>query len=151
MNMVESEEQVRNVVMAEDDNEDFELFSEVLSGLPLEVFLRRAENGEVLMKILHEEIPDILFIDLVMPCLDGKECLHEIRSHKKFDNLPIIVYTSMRDVETVEFCYRKGTNLFVLKPHSFTELVDIIEKIFSMNWKKVRYYPQLSNFIMNPT
>ena len=149
--MLEPEDQVRNVVMAEDDNEDFELFSEVLAGLPLEILLRRAENGEVLMKILHEDIPDILFIDIVMPCLDGKECLHEIRAHKKFDNLPIIVYTSMRDVETVEFCYRKGTNLFVLKPHSFKELVDIIEKIFSMNWKKVRYYPQLSNFILNPS
>jgi len=137
--------------MAEDDNEDFELFSEVLAGLPVEVFLRRAENGEVLMKILHEDIPDILFLDIVMPCLDGKECLHEIRSHKKFDHLPIIVYSSMRDVGTVEFCYRKGTNLFVLKPHSYTELVEIIEKIFSMDWKKVRYYPQLSHFILNPS
>jgi response regulator RpfG family c-di-GMP phosphodiesterase len=149
--MVESEDQVQNVVIAEDDNEDFELFSEVLSNLASEILLRRAENGEVLMKLLHEEVPDMLFIDVVMPCLDGKECLQEIRSHKKFDNLPIIVYSSMRDTETVEFCYRKGTNLFVLKPHSYKELVDVIEKIFSMNWKKMRYYPQFSNFILNPS
>ena len=146
-----SEEQVQNVLMAEDDDDDFELFSEVIRNLSLKVFLTRAENGDVLMKILHEEVPDMLFLDILMPCRNGKDCLHEIRSHKKFDNLPIIVYTSLRDFDTIEFCYRKGTNLFVYKPHSYGELVQVIERIFSMNWKSMRYYPTLSNFVLNPS
>lgn len=149
--MTELEEQVRNVLMAEDDDDDFELFSEVIRNLSLKVLLARAQNGDVLMKILHEEVPDILFLDILMPCKNGKDCLHEIRSNKKFDDLPIIVYTSVRDLETVEFCYRKGTNMFVYKPHTYGELVQTIERIFTMNWKQVRYYPSLSNFVFDPS
>lgn len=140
-----------SVLMAEDDDEDFGLFSDAIRELSLKVFLTRAKNGDVLMKILHEKIPDILLLDILMPCLDGKDCLHEIRSHRKFDNLPIIVYTSLKDFETIEFCYRKGTNLYVCKPHSFADLTDVIGKIFSTNWKKVSYYPKLSDFVLNPS
>ena len=54
--------------MAEDDDDDFELFSEVIRDLSLKIFLARARNGEVLMKILHEDVPDMLFLDILMPC-----------------------------------------------------------------------------------
>src|ERR1700750_1154014 len=114
--MAELEEQVQNVLLAEDDDDDYELFLEVIKDLSLQVLLTRAEDGDVLMRILHEKVPDMLFLDIMMPCKNGKDCLLEIRSHKKFDNLPIVVYTSLRDFDTVEFCYRRGTNLFVYKP-----------------------------------
>lgn len=149
--MIDSEEQVQSVLMAEDDDDDFVLFSDVIRDLSLKVFLTRAENGEVLMRILHEKVPDMLFLDILMPCKNGKDCLHEIRSNRKFDELPIIVYTSLQDFETIEFCYRKGTNLFVYKPQTYADLVKTIERIFAMNWKKVRYYPTLSNYVLNPS
>jgi len=148
--MTESEEHVQNVLLAEDDDDDYELFLEVIKDLSLKVLLTRAENGDVLMRILHEKVPDMLFLDIMMPCKNGKDCLLEIRTHKKFDNLPIIVYTSLRDFETIEFCYRRGTNLFVQKPYSYSELVEVIEQIFSINWKEMRYYPRFSNFVLNP-
>jgi len=148
--MAELEEHVRNVLLAEDDDDDYELFVEVVKDLSLKIFLTRAENGDVLMRILHEKVPDMLFLDIMMPCKNGKDCLLEIRAHKKFDNLPIIVYTSLRDFETIEFCYRRGTNLFVHKPYSYAELVGVIEQIFSINWREMRYYPKLSNFVLNP-
>ena len=148
--MAELDEQVRNVLMAEDDADDFELFADAINELSIRVFLTRAENGDVLMKILHEKIPDMLFLDIIMPCRNGKDCLQEIRENRKFDNLPIIVYSGMKDLDTVEFCFRKGTNMYVYKPHTFAELVDVIQKIFTINWKQVRYYPTRSEYILNP-
>jgi CheY-like chemotaxis protein len=148
MNDYEGREQ--NVLMAEDDDEDFDLFSEAIKELSLKIVLTRAENGEILMKILHNAVPDMLFLDILMPCRDGKECLQEIRSNKKFDDLTIIVYTSLKDFETIEFCYRKGTNLYVYKPHSFDELTEVIGKIFSLDWGKIKYFPKLSDFVLNP-
>lgn len=148
--MAELEEEVKNVLMAEDDNEDFEIFAEAVRELSLQILLTRAENGEVLMKILHERLPDMLFLDILMPCKNGKDCLLEIRENRKFDDLPIIVYSGLRDFETVEFCFRKGTNMFVYKPHSFSELIDIVQKIFAINWSKVKYYPRRADFVLNP-
>jgi len=149
------EEEIRNVLVAEDDDEDFELLADAirelsLPDLSLRVVLSRAENGDVLMKILHEKIPDLLFLDILMPCKDGKACVQEIRSHKKFDDLPIIVYSSIYDVESIEFFYRHGTNIYIFKPHTYREIVDIVQKVFTIDWKKMQYYPTISNFVMNP-
>lgn len=141
---------IQHVLMAEDDDEDFDLLTDAINELSIEVSLTRAENGDVLMKMLHREIPDMLFLDILMPCRDGKDCLREIRADKKFDNLPIIVYTSLKDIETEEFCYRKGTHLLVYKPHSFSELTGVVQRIFSLNWRKVRNFPKRSDFVLNP-
>ena len=148
--MTGTERQVQNVLLAEDDDDDYELFVEVIKDLSLKVLLTRAENGDVLMRILHEKVPDMLFLDIMMPCKDGKDCLLEIRTHKKFDNLPIVVYTSLRDFDTIEFCYRRGTNLFVQKPYTYAELIEVMEQIFSINWTEMRYYPTRSKFVLNP-
>src|ERR1041384_1470714 len=89
-----------NVIIAEDDDDDFFIFSVAISETAFTVILKRAEDGELLMKLLQEQIPDILFLDLLMPCKDGKQCLLEIRSDRRYDSLPIIVYTALEDLES---------------------------------------------------
>jgi response regulator RpfG family c-di-GMP phosphodiesterase len=144
------EEQLQDVLIADDDREDFEIVSDIIKSLPIKVVVTRAENGDILMKLIHERKPDLLLLDLVLPCKDGKACIKEIRKNKDFDDLPIIVYTSLRDLESIEFCFREGTNLYVFKPDTYSEIVQIVEKIFSFSWKKVRYFPTRTNFVLNP-
>lgn len=140
-----------HVLMAEDDDDDFMVFSLAVSELSVKVILTRAENGDILFKVLEEgeEHPDMLFLDLLMPCKNGKDCIKEIRANKKYDSMPIIVYSSLDDLKNIEFCYREGSNLYAIKPHSLMELKDILEKIFSINWKKMMYYPPMSRFVVN--
>jgi hypothetical protein len=58
------------------------------------------------------------------------------------------VYTALSDLDSIEFFYRSGANLYVVKPSSFAELRSALEKIFAINWKKVMYYPTLSQFVL---
>jgi CheY-like chemotaxis protein len=136
------------VLIAEDDDDDFFIFSVAISETAFTVILRRAEDGELLMKLLQEEIPDILFLDLLMPCKDGKQCLLEIRSDRRFDSLPIIVYTAVEDLESVEYCYRQGSNVFTIKPNSIEDLREALQRILSIDWKKTMYFPPKSEFIV---
>jgi CheY-like chemotaxis protein len=138
------------VLLAEDDDDDYLIFSLAVDELTsVRVELKRAENGDILMRLLDEKHPDLLFLDLLMPCKDGRQCIREIRSNRKFDSLPIIVYSSMSDLESIEFCYREGTNLYARKPSSLSDLKSILEKIFSMDWKRMLYYPPMSQFVIN--
>jgi len=105
--------------------------------------------GVATNKTLDEKNPDIVFLDLLMPCKDGRQCLREIRANKKYDAIPIIVYSSLSDLQNIEFCYREGSNLYAIKPHTLTELKVILEKIFSIDWKKVLYFPPRSMFVLN--
>src|SRR3954470_9650109 len=126
-----------HVLMAEDDDEDYYIFSLAIKELSFTVVLTRAENGDILLKLLEEKHPDILFLDLLMPCRDGRQCIKEIRANNKYDSIPIIVYTSLSDLKDVEFCYREGSNLYAIKPATLSELKSILERIFSIDWKKI--------------
>ena len=137
-----------NVLIAEDDDDDFFIFSVAISETEFTVILRRAEDGELLMNLLQEELPDILFLDLLMPTKDGKQCLRELRSDRRYDSMPIIVYTSLEDLETVEYCYRQGSNLYTLKPNSIEDLKEALHRILSIDWKKTMYFPPKTEFVI---
>jgi CheY-like chemotaxis protein len=140
---------ISHALIAEDDDEDFEIFSTAIEEVSIAIVLSRAENGSVLMKKLNEidTLPDILFMDILMPYIDGRECLRMIRSDKKFDSLPIIMFSSMSDDFSIDYCFREGSNFFLLKPNSIPELVNELERIFSIDWKNL-YYPPMSQFIL---
>src|SRR5690349_21810721 len=125
-----------HVLIAEDDEDDFQIFSAAISELTFEILLSRAEDGKVLIQFLNDNIPDILFLDILMPYKDGRACIREIRADKRFDELPVITYSSIKQVESTEFFYREGANLYVIKPSSFKELKEILQKILSIDWKK---------------
>lgn len=137
-----------NVLIAEDDDDDYLIFSLAVEELSIRVILSRAENGDILMKMLNEKSPDLLFLDIMMPCRDGRQCIREIRADSKFDTLPIIVYSSLKDMETIEFCYRAGSNLYAVKPSSLNDVKLALERIFAVDWKKMLYYPPLSQFVI---
>jgi len=137
-----------NVLIAEDDDDDFFIFSVAISETAFTVIVRRAEDGEILMKLLQEQIPDVLFLDMLMPCKDGKQCLLEIRSDRRYDNLPIIVYSALEDLETVEYAYRQGSNLFTIKPNSIEDLKEALNRILSIDWKKTMYFPPKGEFVI---
>lgn len=138
-----------NILVAEDDDDDYLIFSIAIKETSFTYVLKRAENGEILLKCLNDELPDILFLDLLMPCTDGKQCLKEIRANKKYDSLPIIVYSSLNDLNSVEYCYREGSNLYVIKPNSISDLKSILERILTIDWKRTMYFPQKSQFVVN--
>lgn len=138
-----------NILVAEDDDDDYLIFSIAIKETSFTYVLKRAENGDILLKCLNDELPDILFLDLLMPCTDGKQCLKEIRANKKYDSLPIIVYSSLNDLNSVEYCYREGSNLYVIKPNSISDLKSILERILTIDWKRTMYFPQKSQFVVN--
>lgn len=139
-----------HVVIAEDDDEDYFIFTLAIKELSIKVVLTRAENGDILLQLLDEKNPDIVFLDLLMPCKDGRTCLKEIRANKKYDTVPIVVYSSLNDLKSIEFCYREGSNLYAIKPSTLNELKTVLEKIFSIDWKKMLYFPPRSKFVINP-
>ena len=139
-----------HVLLAEDDDEDYFIFSLAIRELSIKVVLTRAENGDILLQLLDEKNPDIVFLDLLMPCKDGRTCLKEIRANKKYDTVPIVVYSSLNDLKSIEFCYREGSNLYAIKPSTLQELKSVLEKIFSIDWKKMLYFPPRSKFVVNP-
>lgn len=141
-------EEPTKVLVGEDDDDDFLILSLAIEEISYKILLTRVVDGEMLMEMLGRELPDMLLLDLRMPCQDGKQCLQMIRRDRRYDRLPIIVYTSLDDLQNIQYCYQEGANMYAVKPNTIGELKVILERIFTIDWKKALYYPPFGQFVL---
>jgi CheY-like chemotaxis protein len=141
-----------NILLADDDADDRELFEEAITELNSKIKLLTLEDGIQLMNALNNEenIPDIVFLDMNMPLKSGKKCLEEIRNNPKYNSLFIIIYSTSSNPKDVEDAYNMDANLYIRKPNSYTELIEILKVVFSLNIQE--YHPKALkiNFVLNP-
>src|SRR5436190_4046279 len=128
--MSEKDEPVR-ILLADDDKDDQELFSDALEETQIPSELHTVNNGKELMENLHdasEPNPDLIVLDMNMPLKDGRECLKEIKSDPELCEIPTVMYTTSNNEHDIQETYDSGANLFVQKPTIFSKLVSIIKK-----------------------
>lgn len=126
-----------HILLADDDEEDREIFAYAIKDLSPDIRMSVAVNGKELMAILNDEkrpLPDILFLDLNMPFKNGHECLKEIRSSDRLKKLPVIIYSTSSSSEHIDLTYQGGADFYLPKPDSFRDLKFITENLFSLDW-----------------
>jgi CheY-like chemotaxis protein len=139
----------RRVLLADDDDDDKLLFVDVLKELHIPAKLSSAGNGEILMRMLSEgPLPELLFLDLNMPLKNGFECLEEIRGEKRFDDMPIIIFSTSSQPSAIDQVFNAGAQLYVRKPNDFTQLKKVIKHVFEMNWGSQEHKTTRENFVL---
>jgi CheY-like chemotaxis protein len=150
--MVTKEGDPIKVFLAEDDDDDIFLFAEALKDAHPNATLKTVEDGEKLMKYLATidgNHPDIIFLDINMPCKDGRECLKAIRSNKELDEVPVIMFSTSNFEKDIDETFKNGASLYVSKPAFFKDEVTILKKIFSLNWQKDLLKPNKERFVVH--
>ena len=119
-----------NIYLADDDEDDRLLFKEALSNIPLKSNIVEFENGVDLMSELLKciNLPDVIFLDLNMPLMNGYDCLNDIRSESKFSNIPIVIYSTSYNQRDIERLKEDGANRYIQKPTSFNQLKTLLYK-----------------------
>ena len=86
-----------------------------------------ASDGELGLKVLDEEKPDLLIVDLILPKKDGFEVLETIRSKEATKNLPVIVLTNLEEKYDIERAMAYGVRAYLVKANYKPE--EIVEKV----------------------
>jgi CheY-like chemotaxis protein len=120
----------KKILLIEDDRDDQQLFSLAIEDFsPIEFNI--ASNGhEAISFITPENMPDIIFLDLNMPVMDGKEFMKLIKKNNTFDGPIIILSTSASEEDMLE-CRILGTNNFLVKPNTYGELSKMISSVLA--------------------
>lgn len=131
------------ILYTDDDQDDRELFQEALAQTNVKCQLYLASNGVEAMNIIHMVSPDIIFLDLNMPLKCGKDCLSEIRSEKKFSNIPVVMISTSMNKKDVDETYQNGANIYAVKQVCFEKQTQLIRLILTMYiheniWNKTR-------------
>ena len=82
---------------------------------------------DTMKKIIEEIHPDIVFMDICMPEMDGLAMIAAI--HSQFPDLEVCVLTGYRDFEYAKEAIRLGVTRFLLKPSNMDELEEAIGKM----------------------
>lgn len=75
-----------------------------------------AENGYRALEILSQESVDLILLDILMPGMNGTEVLKKIKSHEKWCHIPVLVISSLNDVESVVECIKIGAEDYLPMP-----------------------------------
>jgi CheY-like chemotaxis protein len=115
----------KHILLIDDDSDDAELFSDAIEELRIDaVVVHFPDGNEALERLREREIPtpDIIFLDINMPQINGWECLREIKMIAHLRKIPIVMYsTSSLDRQGVE-AKDVGANAFLTKPSHFEDL-----------------------------
>lgn len=137
-----------DIIHAEDDADDILFFSLAIAEINVPVNIRHAKDGDVLFQLLQQSIPDLLFLDIHMPCKNGLACVEEIRNDPRYDLMPLLMITSNDFEAFVEKARNLGANLYILKTNTFEDLVVKLRHIFSVDWSKEIKKSSISNFVI---
>jgi len=84
-----------------------------------------------------------------MPCKDGVSCILEIRKDRKYDRMPVVMFSSLSHKSYVDKTYRYGANYYVVKPTSVIALTERLQHLLSLEWEKQLYYPPIDEFVLS--
>lgn len=103
----------KNIVIADDDNDDLILFEDALKEISYDSLLTAVKDGQQLMQMLDHTVPpppDVIFLDLNMPRKNGFECLDEIKHSTKLKNIPIVIFSTSDQPEAVNKVFEQGAH-----------------------------------------
>lgn len=119
------------ILYVDDDPDDRQLFIESIKTMDDRVICDTARDGVEALEYLEKNyLPDVVFLDINMPLMDGKKCLAEIRGNKKTLALPVIIFTTSNDPGERGECKILGATDFVRKPVSYQDMAGILDSIF---------------------
>ena len=104
------------IAIAEDNRQALDMLGNILESDKEIQVVGKAENGTDAYNMIVKTKPDIVFLDVVMPGMDGFEVLRKRQRSEIFKNIPVIVLTMSDMKEDQELAEQLGADGFLLKP-----------------------------------
>jgi CheY-like chemotaxis protein len=122
-----------HILVVDDNDDDICQIREVIGACDLPIALETASDGEMALTFLRGEsgsaeslLPDLVLLDIRMPKKDGLEVLQEIRSDPILHGLPVVMLTSLSDLNWLEEGFLLGANGYLTKPVAQSPLLDAL-------------------------
>jgi len=126
---------VQPYILIVDDDPD--ILANIITVLETQPYrLATARDGKKCMKMVTEEVPDLLLLDLLMPRMDGWGVIREMRSEPRYANVPIMILTTVvEDASRRRYELETGMVMevqeYIQKPVLPVELIRRVKKLLA--------------------
>lgn len=134
------------ILLVDDDEIDYMNVKRAFKKNQLNHELLYKQNGLDAIEYLKEiesqsDLPQVIILDINMPQMNGHEFLHELRSIEKLKHIVVYMLTTSSHDYDVNLAYQKQVAGYLLKPLSFDEFKETINKLNNL-WENQKF----SNF-----
>lgn len=121
------------ILLADDDLDDTEMFCEALEDVNDNIICHCAFNGNEAMKILDglDQNPELIFLDVNMPIMNGWDCLKLLKSSSRYKDIPVIMISTSSHKKDMDIASGLGSVCYFVKPNDFNDLKKVLHTITS--------------------
>ena len=140
------------VLLVEDNPADQAMARRTLTHKDFQVDLQIAADGEEALDYLLRRNnsadpatsprPDVIFLDLNLPRIGGREVLSTIRQNAELKRIPVVVLSTSQSEREVAECYELGCSSFIHKPLHFSEFRSTVGRAGEYWFKTVTLPPR---------
>jgi CheY-like chemotaxis protein len=131
LNQYSQQTMIRTFLLVDDDPDDIDLFEEALKRVDTSIEFYRAEDGSEVISLLKQDKiqPDIIFLDINMPDMNGWDCLAELKKDQKLKDIPVVMYSTSSAAIDGKKAISNGALGYLEKPPTFHELEEFLLKL----------------------
>jgi two-component system alkaline phosphatase synthesis response regulator PhoP len=118
----------KTILIVDDEPAILDLVTSYVSLVHKENFdLQKAQNGKEALEIVTAQKPDLIFLDLLMPILDGFAVCEAIKGDTELADIPIVIMSAYYSEENINKATSCGANMFLKKPFDLKEILTAID------------------------
>lgn len=118
------------IVLVDDDPDEESIFQIALDFLGIDYSFLYFEKANEFVSYIENEannLPDIVFVDMKMPQISGKDLIKQIRENHKYDAMQAIIYTAHINEQDKKAMLDMGIYEIFIKPTEFLELTEMMK------------------------
>lgn len=126
----------RSILLVDDDSDDQLLFNEAVHGIDASIRLETADNGKHALNKLNNALllPELIFVDLHMPLVNGYELISQIKQTDKLRSIPLVAFTTSNSVFDANRAQSLGADAFLTKSPDFKDLIFKLRKVLQTDF-----------------
>jgi len=113
---------INKILVVEDDPVQQQHICGVLSNTGAEILV--ANNGRQAVETAQQERPDLIFMDIVMPEIDGFKACREITTSADTKQIPVVIVSSKHEEADKVWAQLQGASAVVAKPYNDQDILD---------------------------
>jgi CheY-like chemotaxis protein len=122
----------KTILLVDDDPDDQLIFKDALNEIGENIECSTVNNGREAMVYLQKmPEPNLIFLDLNMPKMNGFEFLELIKENQRYKKIPIVIYTTSDHPNDKNETMAKGAYLFLTKTADFRTLKKQLQEILN--------------------
>jgi CheY-like chemotaxis protein len=132
---------MNKIFLIDDDEDDLLMFKEVIESINPTLHCETATNGKIALDNLKvsPSLPDIIFLDLNMPVMNGFDFLIKIKKENALSKIPVCIFTTSNTLRDKELTKEFGAKFFLTKPNDFQVLRKKLQQVLIADFTTEEY------------